>query len=63
MKRGRLPMNNESTPGHVPTDRREGNDEDAAFWRDLDEIAREINRFWPKGVSAEDAIDDVRREL
>lgn len=56
-------MNNESTPGHVPTDRREGNDEDAAFWRDLDEIAREINRFWPKGVSAEDAIDDVRREL
>jgi antitoxin (DNA-binding transcriptional repressor) of toxin-antitoxin stability system len=33
------------------------------FWDDLDEIAAEINATWPKGVSAEDAVNDVRREL
>jgi hypothetical protein len=37
--------------------------EGETFWQDLDEIAEEINRFWPKGVSAEDAVNDVRREL
>jgi hypothetical protein len=36
---------------------------DERFWRDLDEIAKEINASWPKGVSAEDAISDVRRDL
>ncbi len=34
-----------------------------SFWDDLDDIAAEINASWPKGVSAEDAINDVRREL
>jgi antitoxin (DNA-binding transcriptional repressor) of toxin-antitoxin stability system len=34
-----------------------------SFWDDLDEIAAEINASWPKGVSAEDAVKDVRREL
>lgn len=52
----------ESSRDDQPTVRRQ-TDDDAAFWRDLDEIAREINRFWPKGVSAEDAVNDVRRDL
>ena len=34
-----------------------------SLWDDLDEIAAEINASWPKGVSAEDAVNDVRREL
>jgi antitoxin (DNA-binding transcriptional repressor) of toxin-antitoxin stability system len=34
-----------------------------SFWDDLDDIAAEINASWPKGVSAEDAVNDVRREL
>ena len=34
-----------------------------SLWDDLDEIAVEINATWPKGVSAEDAVNDVRREL
>jgi antitoxin (DNA-binding transcriptional repressor) of toxin-antitoxin stability system len=33
------------------------------LWQDLDEIAQWINESWPTGVSAQDAIDDVRREL
>jgi hypothetical protein len=28
-----------------------------------DELAEEISRHWPEGVSAADAIADVRREL
>jgi antitoxin (DNA-binding transcriptional repressor) of toxin-antitoxin stability system len=28
---------------------------------DLDTLAAEISAKWPKGVSAQDAIDDVRR--
>ena len=56
-------METENSGDYQPTVRRRTDDEDAALWRDLDEIAREINHFWPKGVSAEDAINDVRREL
>ena len=36
-------------------------DEDIeAILEDLDNLAAEINARWPKGVSAQDAIDDVR---
>jgi antitoxin (DNA-binding transcriptional repressor) of toxin-antitoxin stability system len=33
------------------------------FWSDLDDLSAEISASWPEGVSAEDAINDVRREL
>lgn len=33
------------------------------LWADLDEVAAEINTAWPRGLSAQDAVDDVRREL
>lgn len=32
-----------------------------AILDDLDGLAAEISARWPKGVSAQDAIDDVRR--
>jgi prevent-host-death family protein len=35
---------------------------DAMFTR-LDALTAEISAHWPKGVSAEDAINDVRRVL
>jgi prevent-host-death family protein len=33
------------------------------FMTSLDALAAEISADWPEGVSAEDAINDVRREL
>jgi antitoxin (DNA-binding transcriptional repressor) of toxin-antitoxin stability system len=33
------------------------------WWERHDELAEEISRHWPEGVSAADAIADVRREL
>lgn len=36
-------------------------DEIAALLVDLDQLAAEIGAAWPKGVSAQDAIEDVRR--
>ena len=30
---------------------------------DIDRLAAEIGKHWPEGVSAEDAVNDVRREL
>lgn len=44
----------EPTPDHADLE---------TFWDDIDDIAAEINASWPKGVSAEDAVNDVRREL
>ena len=35
----------------------------AAKWADLDQLTAEINAKWPEGVSAVDAVKDVRREL
>ena len=35
----------------------------AALLVDLDQLAAEIGAAWPKGVSEQDAIEDVRREL
>jgi prevent-host-death family protein len=34
-----------------------------AFLERLDQTAEEIGRHWPKGVSAVDAVREVRREL
>jgi antitoxin (DNA-binding transcriptional repressor) of toxin-antitoxin stability system len=33
------------------------------FWERWDELAAEISADWPDGVSAQDAIRDVRRDL
>jgi prevent-host-death family protein len=39
-------------------------DEDlTALWTDIDRLADEIAAHWPEGVSAEDAVNDVRRDL
>jgi prevent-host-death family protein len=34
-----------------------------AYWADLDALAEEIGKHWPEGVSAVDAVRDVRRDL
>jgi antitoxin (DNA-binding transcriptional repressor) of toxin-antitoxin stability system len=33
------------------------------FWKDWDQLAEEITAHWPEGVSAVDAIREVRRDL
>jgi prevent-host-death family protein len=38
-------------------------EEIAAIWANLDQLTAEISAKWPEGVSAVDAIRDVRREL
>ncbi len=35
----------------------------AAILADLDQLSDEISAQWPEGVSALDAVNDVRREL
>lgn len=35
----------------------------AAYWADLEELAAEVGNKWPEGVTAVDAVRDVRREL
>jgi prevent-host-death family protein len=42
----------------VPVDR----DANGA-WTDLNALAAEISTLWPEGVTAADAINDVRRDL
>ena len=32
-------------------------------WKDLERLSAEISAHWPKGVSAVDAVRDVRRDL
>ncbi len=38
-------------------------DELDALWERWDKLSAEISADWPEGVSAEDAINDVRRDL
>ncbi len=38
-------------------------EEIAAVWANLDQLTAEISAKWPEGVSAVDAIREVRREL
>ena len=48
----------------IPVTPPEPRDKDmAAVWADLDQLAAEISAKWPEGVSAVDAIREVRREL
>ncbi len=50
-------------PAAVPRTDQVDEAEIAKFWSDLKDLSSEINQAWPAGVSAEDAINDVRREL
>jgi prevent-host-death family protein len=34
-----------------------------AAWADLDDLAEEIGKRWPQGVSAVEAVREVRRDL
>ena len=34
-----------------------------AVWTDIDRLAAEIGAHWPKGVTAAEAVDEVRRTL
>ena len=45
-----------------PDDREARREAMRAWLRDVDEFARAVAKDWPKGVSAQDVIDDVRRE-
>ncbi len=48
----------------IPVDRRPSEAEDvAAFWARWDQLSDEISAHWPEGVSAVDAVRDVRRDL
>ncbi len=47
----------------VPVRPRLSAEELEAIWRRHREIAGEISAVWPKGVSALDAVNDVRRDL
>ena len=35
--------------------------EEDALWAEMDELAKEISRKWPKGVSAAEAVAEQRR--
>ena len=35
----------------------------AAWLATIDDLAEELGRHWPEGVTAVDAVDDVRRDL
>ena len=37
--------------------------EAAAVWAEMEELAREIGRHWPPGVSAAEVVSEQRREL
>ncbi len=50
-------------PAAVPRTDQVDEAEIAKFWSDLKDLSSEINQAWPADVSAEDAINDVRREL
>lgn len=41
---------------------RENEDWDS-IWAEMDELAAEISKKWPRGVSAVDAVREQRREL
>jgi hypothetical protein len=59
-----------SHPGSVPTQpaangkQRPLDPRGDAFevrWAEMDELAKQLNAVWPEGVSAVEAIQDVRR--
>ena len=48
----------------VPVQPSQPADRDAnGAWTELNKLSAEISALWPYGVSAQDAINDVRRDL
>ncbi|HEX8599188.1 MAG TPA: type II toxin-antitoxin system prevent-host-death family antitoxin [Chloroflexia bacterium] len=48
----------------VPACQPQLTDRDAnGAWTELNKLAAEISALWPDGVSAQDAVDDVRRDI
>ena len=48
----------------VPIQPAADNEDDwRSVWAEMDRLADEISAHWPEGVSAMDAVRDVRREL
>lgn len=48
----------------VPAHQLQPPDRDAnGAWIELNKLATEISALWPHGVSAQDAVNDVRRDL
>jgi prevent-host-death family protein len=48
----------------VPVQQPQHQERDAnGAWTELNELAAEISALWPAGVSAQDALNDVRRDL
>ncbi len=47
----------------TPVQRPYSEEEGKAFLAELKRMAEEIGKHWPEGVSAVDAVRDVRREL
>ena len=47
----------------VPVPKRPTREELETAWRRHQEIGRELSAAWPKGVSAVEAAQDVRRDL
>jgi prevent-host-death family protein len=45
----------------VPAREGRKNFDEAAFWRDVDELAEEIGAHWPEGVTAAEAVAEQRR--
>jgi antitoxin (DNA-binding transcriptional repressor) of toxin-antitoxin stability system len=46
-------------PVKVPVDRQALEE----WWAEVDELAEEIGKYWPEGVSAAEAVAEQRREL
>jgi prevent-host-death family protein len=60
--RGQVVARLEPTPV-AKSSRRMTAEELVEYWRELDELAEEISRNWPEGVSAVDAVREQRRDL
>ncbi len=47
----------------IPEAESKSRNDSNAGWISLDDLRAEISKHWPKGVSAVEAVRDVRREL
>jgi prevent-host-death family protein len=45
----------------VPVERELTEEEEDRLWAEMDELAKEIGKKWPRGVSAVDAVREQRR--
>jgi prevent-host-death family protein len=47
----------------VPVDNGRRQEDEDQVWAEIDDLAQEIGRVWPKGATAVDAVREQRREL